>query len=118
MRPNQRFLISIGCAALTVFGALLISSSAPLFSSLRHTLAQLPSFIFAAATPLGVSQGIPSYNGYPSPANCNSGDTLCYPNTRTGVFSIVSQTNPDAGQTAYINLQHKTGRAGTAVMLH
>ena len=117
MRLNQRFLISVGCAALIVFGALLISSSAPLFSSLRHTLAQLPSFIFAAATPLGVSQGLPSYNGYPSPANCNTGDALCYPNLRTGVFSIISQINPDAGQTNYINLQNATSSVGTAVVL-
>src|SRR3989338_16659 len=117
MRLNQRFLISVGCAALIVFGALLISSSAPLFSSLRHTLAQLPSFIFAAATPLGVSQGLPSYTGYPSPANCNPGDALCYPNLRTGVFSIISQINPDAGQTNYINLQNATSSVGTAVVL-
>jgi hypothetical protein len=118
MKSSFKLPVSLAVAVLIIGGTLLMSSHSVFFSNVRHFLSQLVlAGTQAAATQLGVSQGLPSYGGYPSPSSCNTGDSLCYPNTRVGVFSIVSQTNSNAGQTGYINFQNVTGTLGTPVTL-
>ncbi len=86
---------------------------------LRLTLDRLPQSSLTAATALGQSQGLPVYDTYyPSPGTCNSGDALCFPYTRIGVFSIRNQSpNTSTGMTKYRDLQLALGSLGTAVTL-
>ena len=119
MKPSRSSIFSLAGAAIIIGIALLISVNSPFFSNLRNMLSQLSSSIFAAATPLGVSQGLPVYDGgYPSPLNCNTGASLCYPYTRIGVFSIRNQGGGSGtGLTNYINRLNTTGSVGVPVVL-
>src|SRR3990167_8376154 len=101
-----------------VLVAVLIMSHGYLEQQLRLILANVPATSQGAATPLGVEQGLPSYSGYPSPTTCNTGDSLCYPNTRIGVFSIRNQgSQSSTGLTNYINRLNTTGSVGVPVVL-
>src|SRR3989344_1397145 len=113
MRQGWRnFLILSGGGLVAV----LIMSHGYLEQQLRLILANVPTASQGAATPLGVEQGLPSYSGYPSPSSCNSGDPLCYPYTRIGVFSIRNQGG-STGLTNYVNFQNTAGSVGTPVTL-
>ena len=119
MKLDRDPLFLLAGAAFIIGIALLISGNFPFLSDLRHLLSRLPFSSQAAATPLGVSQSLPVYDGgYPSPSSCNTGASLCYPYTRIGVFSIRNQGGgSNTGLTNYINLQNTTGSAGVSVVL-
>ena len=99
--------------------ALILSGALPFLpDGLRMALENLPATSQGASTALGVEQGLPSYGGYPSPSNCNSGESLCYPNTRIGVVSVRDQGGASgAGETKYINLAGTVSATGIPVVL-
>ncbi len=84
----------------------------------RLVLATLPAASQSATTALGVEQGLPSYSGYPSPTNCSTGESLCYPNTRITMVSVRDQGGASgAGETKYMDLAGVAGSSGTPVVL-
>jgi hypothetical protein len=108
-----------------VYKGLLLSASFSFLVAFAYFL-QLDSSVFpgsqAAATPLAVTQGFPSYSGYPMPNYCYGGEPdyvqnrmFCNPGISDtgliGVFSAYKASTPSSGQTALLRVTK--GQVGT-----